>query len=202
MGASSNFGNILSMAVASLFLPFLPMLPTQILLNNLLYDFSEIGIPFDTVRPEATARPQIWNMRHLMRFAGIMGPLSPAFDMLTFAGLLLISHAAPEEFRTAWFLESMATQILVIFIIRTKGRPWSNRPHPALTMSSLLALSAAMIVPFSPIGAWFGFRAPPLEVTCSVGLIVFVHLACAELVKRVAVGSAARLSDARKPMRV
>ena len=100
MGASSNFGNMLSMAVASLFLPFLPMLPTQILLNNLLYDFSEIGIPFDTVRPEATARPQVWNMRDLMRFAGVMGPLSSAFDMLTFAGLLLVFHAAPEEFRT------------------------------------------------------------------------------------------------------
>ena len=78
MGASSNFGNMLSMAVASLFLPFLPMLPTQILLNNLLYDFSEIGIPFDSVRPEATARPQVWDMRGLMRFAAIMGPLSSA----------------------------------------------------------------------------------------------------------------------------
>ena len=96
--------------------------------------------------------------------------------------------------------ELMATQILVIFIIRTKGRPWSNWPHPALTMSSLLALAAAMIVPFSPIGAWFGFWAPPLEVTCGVGLIVVVYLACAEFVKRVAIGSPALTSDARKPM--
>ena len=195
MGASSNFGNMLSMAVASLFLPFLPMLPTQILLNNLLYDFSEIGIPFDTVRPEATARPQVWNMRDLMRFAGVMGPLSSAFDMLTFAGLLLVFHAAPEEFRTVWFLESMATQILVIFIIRTNGRPWSNRPHPALTVSSLVALAVAMIVPFSPIGAWFGFRPPPLEVTASVGLLVVAYLICAELVKRWAIGSPAVRSD-------
>jgi Mg2+-importing ATPase len=198
MGASSNFGNMLSMAVASLFLPFLPMMPTQILLNNLLYDFSEIGIPFDTVRPEATARPQIWSMRYLMRFAGIMGPLSSAFDMLTFAGLLLLFHAAPEEFRTVWFLETMATQILVIFIIRTKGRPWSNWPHPALTTSSLLALAAAMIVPFSPIGAWFGFRPPPLEITCGVGLIVVVYLICAEFVKRMAIGSPTLTSDARQ----
>ena len=197
MGASSNFGNMLSMAVASLFLPFLPMLPTQILLNNLIYDFSEFGIPFDTVRPERTARPQIWSIRDLMRFAGVMGPLSSAFDMLTFAGLLLLFHAAPEEFRTVWFLESMATQILVIFIIRTNGRPWSNRPHPALTMSSLLALAVAMIVPFSPIGAWFGFRAPPLEITCSVGLIVVAYLVCAEFVKRVAVGAATLTSHAR-----
>src|SRR4029077_9400499 len=200
MGASSNFGNMLSMAVASLFLPFLPMLPTQILLNNLLYDFSEIGIPFDTVRPEATAQPQVWDMRALMRFAGVMGPLPSAFDMLTFAGLLLVFHAAPSEFRTTWFLESMATQILVIFIIRTNGRPWSNRPHSALTVSSLLALAVAMIVPFSPIGAWFGFRAPPLEVTASVGLIVVTYLVCAELVKRLAIGSGVQLvSPSRSP---
>ena len=192
MGASSNFGNMLSMAVASLFLPFLPMLPTQILLNNLLYDFSEIGIPFDTVRPEATAQPQVWDMRALMRFAGVMGPLSSAFDMLTFAGLLLVFHAAPGEFQTVWFLESMATQILVIFIIRTNGRPWSNRPHPALTVSSLVALAVAMVLPFTPVGAWFGFHAPPVEVTASVGLLVLAYLVCAELLKTFAIGPISR----------
>jgi P-type Mg2+ transporter len=192
MGASSNFGNMLSMAVASLFLPFLPMLPTQILLNNLLYDLSEVGIPFDTVRPEATAAPQVWSMRGLMLFAGLMGPLSSAFDLLTFAGLLLVFHAAPEEFRTVWFLESMATQILVIFIIRTNGRPWSNWPHPALTVSSLAALMVAMILPFSPVGAWFGFTPPPLGVTCGIGLIVVAYLVSAELLKRLAVAPAIR----------
>jgi len=199
MGASSNFGNMVSMAVASLFLPFLPMLPTQILLNNLVYDFSEVGIPFDTVRPEGTAHPQVWSIRNLIRFAGVMGPLSSAFDMLTFAGLLLIFHAAADEFRTVWFIESMATQILVIFIIRTNGRPWSNRPHPALTMSSLLALAVAMIVPLSPIGTWFGFRAPPLEVTCSVGVIVVAYLVCAEFLKRAAVGAAVFAPHASPP---
>ena len=187
MGASSNFGNMLSMAVASLFLPFLPMLPTQILLNNLLYDFSEIGIPFDTVRPEATAAPQVWDLRALMRFAGVMGPLSSAFDLLTFAGLLLVFQVTPEEFRTVWFLESMATQILVIFIIRTNGRPWSNRPHPALTASSLLALAIAMILPFSAAGAWFGFRPPPLEVAAGAGLLVVIYLVAAELIKQIAI---------------
>lgn len=202
MGASSNFGNMLSMAVASLFLPFLPMLPVQILLNNLLYDFSEVGIPFDTVRPEAMARPQVWDMRALMRFAGVMGLLSSAFDMLTFAGLLLVFHAAPEEFRTVWFLESMATQILVIFVIRTSGRPWSNRPHPALTASSLLALAAAIVVPFSPIGAWFGFKAPPLEVICSVGALIVAYLVCAELLKRLAIDSVLLQSDASPSPRV
>ncbi len=192
MGASSNFGNMLSMAVASLFLPFLPMLPTQILLNNLLYDFSEIGIPFDTVRPEAVAAPQVWNMRGLMVFAGIMGPLSSAFDLLTFAGLLLVFHAVPEEFRTVWFLESMATQILVIFIIRTNGRPWRNWPHPALTLSSLAALLVAMVLPFTPAGAWFGFQAPPPAVTASVAALVVAYLVCAELLKQFAIAPAIR----------
>ncbi|WP_295134984.1 magnesium-translocating P-type ATPase [uncultured Reyranella sp.] len=192
MGASSNFGNMLSMAVASLFLPFLPMLPTQILLNNLLYDFSEIGIPFDTVRPEAVASPQVWNMRGLMVFAGIMGPLSSAFDLLTFAGLLLVFHAVPEEFRTVWFLESMATQILVIFIIRTNGRPWRNWPHPALTLSSLAALLVAMVLPFTQADAWFGFQAPPPAVTASVAALVVAYLVCAELLKQFAIAPAIR----------
>src|SRR5947208_5929030 len=116
MGARSNFGNMLSMAVASLALPFLPMLPmlqTQILLNNLLYDLSELGIPFDRVSAQATAQPQVWSMSRLMRFAAIMGPLSSVFDALTFLALLFLFKASPAEFRTAWFVESMATQILV-----------------------------------------------------------------------------------------
>jgi Mg2+-importing ATPase len=126
MGASSNFGNMLSMAGASLFLPFLPMLPTQILLNNLLYDVSEIGIPFDTVRPEALAQPQVWDMRRLVRFAAVMGPLSSAFDLLTFAGLLVLFHVSPPEFRTAWFLESMAA-LGKTFPDRCSRRPRSGR---------------------------------------------------------------------------
>ena len=97
MGASSNFGNMLSMAVASMALPFLPMLPTQILLNNLLYDLSEIGIPFDGVRPEAMSRPQVWDMRGIVRFAGVMGPLSSLFDLLTFGVLLSSSVSRPRS---------------------------------------------------------------------------------------------------------
>jgi P-type Mg2+ transporter len=187
MGASSNFGNMLSMAAASLFLPFLPMLPTQILLNNLLYDVSEIGIPFDNVRPEAVARPQLWDMHAIIRFAAIMGPLSSFFDLLTFGGLLYFFHASPTEFRTAWFLESMATQILVIFIIRTNGRPWRDRPRPALVATSLGALLFAIILPFTPVGGWFGFQAPPLMLTCALGAVVVVYLVCAELLKSIAI---------------
>ncbi|WP_375395460.1 magnesium-translocating P-type ATPase [uncultured Sphingomonas sp.] len=183
MGASSNFGNMLSMAAASLFLPFLPMLPTQILLNNLLYDVSEIGIPFDGVRPEAVARPQVWDMRALIRFAAVMGPLSSAFDLLTFAGLSLVFHVAPAEFRTAWFLESMATQILVIFIIRTNGRPWADLPRPALAASSLGALLVAMALPFTPAATWFGFVAPPWRIMLALGGVTAAYLVIAELLK-------------------
>ena len=183
MGASSNFGNMLSMAVASLFLPFLPMLPTQILLNNLLYDFSEIGIPLDSVRPEAIAQPQVWDMRGLLRFAGTMGPLSSLFDLATFGGLLWLFQATPEEFRTMWFMESMATQILVIFIIRTRARPWRDLPHPALVASSLIALLVAMVLPFTPVGAWFGFVAPPVDMLAGMGALVLGYLVCAQWLK-------------------
>jgi Mg2+-importing ATPase len=187
MGASSNFGNMLSMAVASIALPFLPMLPTQILLNNLLYDLSELGIPFDNVSPQATARPQLWDMRGLIRFAAIMGPLSSVFDFLTFGALVFVFKASPEEFQTTWFLESMATQILVIFIIRTNGRPWKNLPEPVLAASSLVALLVAMILPFTPIGGWFGFVAPPPVILAAIGLLVVIYLVCAELLKPLAV---------------
>ncbi|WP_298874331.1 magnesium-translocating P-type ATPase [uncultured Bradyrhizobium sp.] len=187
MGASSNFGNMLSMAAASIALPFLPMLPTQILLNNLLYDLSELGIPFDRVSAQATAKPQVWSMSRLVRFAAIMGPLSSVFDFLTFGALLYLFNASPDEFRTAWFVESMATQILVIFVIRTYGRPWRNWPDPVLAASSLIALFAAIALPFTPLGTWFGFVAPPPAMMAGIALLVVVYLACAELLKPFAI---------------
>ncbi|EJN11502.1 magnesium-translocating P-type ATPase [Bradyrhizobium sp. YR681] len=187
MGASSNFGNMLSMAVASMALPFLPMLPTQILLNNLLYDLSELGIPFDQVSRQATAQPQVWSMTRLVRFAAIMGPLSSVFDFLTFGALLYLFQASPDEFRTAWFVESMATQIFVIFIIRTNGRPWRNWPDPVLSASSLVALLVAMVLPFTPVGTWFGFVTPPPIMMAGIALLVVVYLACAELLKPFAI---------------
>ena len=132
---------------ASIVLPFLPLLPLQILLNNLLYDLSEVGIPFDSVRPEATLHPQVWDMKGLIRFAAVMGPISSAFDFLTFGALLLVFKVVPAQFQTAWFVESMATQILVIFVIRTNGRPWKDLPRPWLVASSLSALVVAMALP-------------------------------------------------------
>ena len=112
-----------------------------------------------------------------------MGPLSSLFDFLTFGALVFVFNASPEEFRTTWFLESMATQILVIFIIRTNGRPWQNLPEPVLAASSLVALAVAMTLPFTPIGDWFGFVAPPPVMLAGIGLLVVVYLVCAELLK-------------------
>lgn len=197
MGASSNFGNMLSMAMASLVLPFLPMLPMQILLNNLLYDFSEVGVPFDGVRGEATAKPQVWDMRGLIRFAAIMGPLSSLFDFLTFGILIWAFRAAPDEFRTTWFLESMMTQILVIFIIRTNGRPWRDLPRPMLAASSLIALLVAIALPFTPIGTWFGFVIPSFAVLASVGGLVLIYLLLAELLKPWAIKTTRKLVSGR-----
>jgi Mg2+-importing ATPase len=187
MGASSNFGNMLSMAAASLFLPFLPMLATQILLNNLLYDLSEVGIPFDTVRPAAIAWPQHWSLRDIVRFAAVMGPLSSVFDLATFGVLYLGFQVTPEAFRTGWFLESIATQTLVVFLIRTSGRPWRDLPNPVLALSTLGALAVALAIPFSPLGALFGFQIPATPVMLVLAGIVAAYLTCAEILKPLAI---------------
>jgi Mg2+-importing ATPase len=197
MGASSNFGNMLSMAAASLFLPFLPMLATQILLNNLLYDVSEIGIPFDNVRAADIAQPQHWRLKDIVRFAAVMGPLSSVFDLATFAVLFLLFRTSPELFRTGWFVESIATQTLVVFLIRTRGRPWQDAPNRVLTISTLGALAVALAIPFSPLGVHFGFHGPPAAVTLALAAIVLAYLTCAELLKPWAISTARRATRRR-----
>jgi len=188
MGTSSNFGNMLSMAVASLVIPFLPLLPAQILLNNLLYDLSEMGIPFDAVDPEDLAQPHGWDMQAVQRFTLVMGPLSSIFDLATFALLFWGFAASPEAFRTAWFVESMATQILVIFLIRTAGPAWrAVRPHPALIATSLLALAAALLIALGPFAGVFGFAPLPPPLLAAIGGLVLVYLGLAEGLKRRAV---------------
>jgi P-type Mg2+ transporter len=132
MGTSSNFGNMFSMAGASVFLPFLPMLPVQILLNNLLYDVSEIPIPLDKVDEEYLVSPRHWDMKLIRNFMLIVGPVSSVFDFLTFYIMLKIFHAGATLFHTGWFIESMATQVLVIFVIRTRGNPFRSHPNPWL----------------------------------------------------------------------
>ncbi|MEN9755626.1 MAG: hypothetical protein RLZ07_2008 [Pseudomonadota bacterium] len=183
MGASSNFGNMLSMAAAAFFLPFLPMLATQILLNNLLYDLSEIGIPFDRVSPDVIAKPQRWSMSSLTRFALVMGPLSSCFDLLTFASLYLGFGLNVEAFRTGWFIESIATQVLVIFIIRSRGSIFKDYPHWILALTTFSALGLALTIPLSPFAALFGFASLSSSVWMTIALIVVVYLFAAEAMK-------------------
>lgn len=190
MGTSSNFGNMLSMALASVVLPFLPLLPIQILLNNLVYDLSEIGIPFDDVDADAVEMPHTWDMRSILRFTVVMGALSSLFDIATFVILLKVFHADAATFQTGWFVESIATQILVIFLIRTRGAFWRSRPHPLLAATSLGALAGVLILVLSPLRTLFGFAAIDARLGFAVLAIVVAYLICAELAKRFAVGRA------------
>lgn len=184
MATSSNFGNMFSMAAASLFLPFLPMLPIQILLNNLLYDASEVPIPLDTVDEERLARPAQWDMGFIRRFMLVVGPVSSLFDLLTFAVLIVVFEAGEALFHTGWFVESVATQVLVIFIIRTRRSPAASRPHPALTATSLAVVALAAALPFCPLSEWLGFVPPPWQLLPTLGALVLGYLLCAEWVKR------------------
>jgi len=188
MGTSSNFGNMLSMAIASLVIPFLPLLPAQILLNNLLYDLSEMGIPFDAVDREDLAAPHGWDMPAVLRFTLVMGPLSSVFDLATFGLLYWGYQASPEAFRTAWFIESMATQILVIFLIRTRGPAWrAVAPHPVLVATSLGALAAALALALGPFAEVLGFTPLPGALLAAIAALVLAYLVAAEVLKRVAV---------------
>jgi Mg2+-importing ATPase len=184
MGTSSNFGNMFSMAGATLVLPFLPMLPIQILLNNLLYDVSEIAIPFDEVDPEAVARPRRWDMAFIRDFMLTLGPVSSLFDFMTFGLLIWVFHAGEATFQTGWFVESLATQVLVIFVIRTRGSPLAHRPHPLLAASSVLVLAFAVALPFTSLGAWFGFVPLPASYLAALTVLTLTYLLLSEAVKR------------------
>lgn len=196
MGTSSNFGNMLSMALASLALPFLPLAPVQILLNNLLYDVSEIGIPFDGADKEDIPRPMAWDMGNVLRFTLIMGPLSSLFDIATFVLLYKGFGSDIDVFRTAWFVESIVTQILVIFIIRSAKPPWMSWPHPALIASSLGALAVALLLALTPAGRVLGFVSLPPPVLGAIAMVSVTYLVMAEGLKHVAMRSANRRSAA------
>ena len=176
MGTSSNFGNMFSMAGASIFLPFLPMLPVQILLNNLLYDVSEIAIPLDSVDEEYLVRPRQWDMRLIRNFMLTVGPVSSVFDFLTFYIMLKVFHAGEALFHTGWFIESMATQVLVIFIIRTQRNPLKSRPNRWLAIGSLVVVATAVLLPLTPLAAYLGFVAPPPLFFLLLAGMVFAYL--------------------------
>ncbi|WP_244135430.1 magnesium-translocating P-type ATPase [Burkholderia vietnamiensis] len=164
MGTSSNFGNMFSMAGATMFLAFLPMLPAQILLNNLLYDVSELPIPMDNVDDDFLSHPKHWDTKFIRNFMWVVGPVSSVFDFLTFFIMLKVFNADEALFHTGWFIESIATQVLVIFIIRTQGSPFKSRPGRVLTITSLAVVLIAGALPFTPVAALLGFVAPPAAV--------------------------------------
>jgi P-type Mg2+ transporter len=185
MGTSSNFGNMLSMAGAALVLPFLPMLPSQILLNNLIYDASQTAIPSDGIDPEVELEPARWDIAGIERFMLVFGPISSVFDYLTFGFLLLVLHAKETEFHTGWFVESLATQVLVIFAIRTQRTPfWKSRPSRVLVGAAIGAVGLAVILTASPLGAALGFTALPPLFWVALASFVVGYLAIVEVVKR------------------
>jgi Mg2+-importing ATPase len=186
MGTSSNFGNMFSVAAASLFLPFLPMLPIQILLNNLLYDLSEATIPTDNVDPEYIEKPKKLDISYIRRFMIILGPISSIFDFLTFFVMLFVFKTDVQLFQTAWFIESLCTQTLVIFIIRTRRTPfYKSKPSKPLLLSSLSIVGLALLIPFIPhLGALFEFEAPPLSFYIVLAGLIGAYLALVEIIKK------------------
>jgi Mg2+-importing ATPase len=176
MGASSNFGNMFSVLGASIFLPFLPMQPIQVLTNNLLYDFSQTTIPTDNVDPEYLAVPRRWDIGNLTRFVLVIGPISSIFDYLTYFMMLYVFHAwnnAP-LFQAGWFVESLMTQTLIIHIIRTARIPFvESRASTPLILTTLVIVAIGSVIPYTPLGTTLGFvPLPPLYWVCVILMLI------------------------------
>lgn len=185
MATSANFGNMFSMAGASLFLPFLPLLPKQILLTNLMTDFPEMAIATDEVDSELVEQPRRWNIKFIQGFMITFGVLSSFFDYLTFAVLLLILHADQSLFRTGWFVESVISASLVVLVVRTRRPFFQSMPGKYLLVATLLIFAATLILPFTPLGKVFGFCPPPIWFLLVVGMIVALYMSSAEMLKKI-----------------
>ena len=184
MGTSSNFGNMFSVTVAAAFLPFLPMLPFQILLNNLLYDTSQMTIPTDNVDEEQLARPSHWDIAFIRRFMVRFGPISSVFDFATFAVMLWVFHATAPLFRSGWFVESLATQTLIVFVIRTRRVPFlRSRPSVPLLVSVIAVVLVGAAIPQSSLHGALGFAPLPASFFAVLVLFVVGYLLCVEVAK-------------------
>lgn len=174
MGFSSNFGNMISMMGGSFFLPFFPMLSSQILLNNFLYDLSQTTIPSDNTDAESIKMPLRWNMREFSKYIVVFGVVGALFDFLTFYILYGVFHLGESHFQTGWFLTSFCSQVLVIFIIRTKRLPfWKSQPSLYIVASILVVVAIAWVIPFTSIGQFFFFKMlPPMLIPFIVGIVV------------------------------
>jgi len=185
MATSANFGNMFSMAGASLFLPFLPLLPHQILLTNLLTDFPEMTIAGDSVDSEMVDQPQRWNIGFIRKFMMTFGILSSVFDFLTFGALLFILKAGVAQFRTGWFVESVVSACLIVLIIRSRRPFFRVRPSRLLLLATHAIVGLAILLPFTPLSALLDFEPLPSEYLLILGAIVFLYIVTAELAKAV-----------------
>ena len=184
MGTSSSFGNMFSMAAGSLFLPFLPMLPTQILLNNFLYDVAQLPIPTDHVDEWFVRKPRRWDIALIRDFMVRVGPVSSVFDIVTFAALLFVFHAGEKLFHSGWFVESLLTQTLVLLVIRTAGNPLRSRPSRALAVTLIAVACVGVLLPWTPLAPMLGFVPLPRGFLGLLAVILLAYLASVEVVKR------------------
>jgi Mg2+-importing ATPase len=185
MATSANFGNMFSMAGASFFLPYLPLLPAQILLTNLMTDFPEMTIATDRVDAEMVDHPRRWDIHAIRRFMVTFGLVSSVFDFLTFGALLFILHATKEQFRTGWFLESIVSASLIVLVIRSRKPFFRSRPSQYLLLATLLTVAATVALPYTPLGPLFGFAQVPLSFLLLIALIVALYVVSTEIVKAV-----------------
>jgi len=184
MATSSNFGNMFSAAGASLFLTFLPMLPSQILLNGLLYDVGQLAIPTDNVDPEVLARPAGWDIAFVRRFMFVFGPISSVFDIATFMVMIHVLHAGQDEFRTGWFVESIVTQTLVVFLIRTRRIPFfRSRPSVPMIVTPIVSAVVGIAIAFSPAAHLLGFAGLPVAFFFILLGMIGVYLVLIEAAK-------------------
>jgi Mg2+-importing ATPase len=184
MATSANFGNMFSMAGASLFLPFLPLLPKQILLMNLLTDFPEMTIATDSVDAELMAGPRRWDIRSIRNFMLVFGTLSSVFDYLTFGALLWVLRSDKEAFRTGWFLESVISACLIVLVVRSRGPFWRSKPSIYLLGTTIAIVVATLILPYTPLAHLLGFGPVPPAFLIMLAAIVACYIAAAELAKR------------------
>ncbi len=184
MATSANFGNMFSMAGASLFLPFLPLLPKQILLTNLLTDLPEMTIATDTVDPELVERPRSWDLGFIKRFMLVFGLLSSVFDYMTFGVLLFMLHATPEQFHTGWFIECVVSASMIVLVIRSRRPFFRSRPSWQLRSATGVIAVVTTALPYTPLAPLLGFVPLPLSVLGALGLVVLLYIGSAEMVKR------------------
>ncbi len=185
MATSANFGNMFSMAGASLFLPFLPLLPKQILLTNLMTDFPEMTIATDRVDKEMVDYPRRWDIKAIRKFMITFGVVSSVFDYITFGILLLVLHAADVQFRTGWFIESVVSASLIVLVIRSRKPFFRSKPGKYLLIATLSVVAATFVLPYTPLGILFGFSSLPVSYLLLIGIVIVLYIISAEMVKRI-----------------